>query len=100
MKKTSARTVGYTDRNGNIVYYLPYRIERAWYIFRMFLAYLICPELRVSRDRERWNMDYVIQLRKEWNKDVRGRDKAILRLQKRIRELNRAIRVDNEQTYQ
>lgn len=93
MNKTKpARSIGYMDRNGNIVYTLPYRIEKAWYVFRMFLSYLILPERRVKRDSVEREFQRRIQLHRDWAKDVRGRDKAIARLQRQIKELKYQLR--------
>lgn len=85
-------TIGHVDKNGDVIFSKGYRFERFLYQIRQLIAFIICPELRVKADKERYNMDYIIQLRREHAKDMRSRDKAIARLQKERKNLRQSLR--------
>lgn len=80
--------VGHMDRNGKVIWPLGYRIEQFFYRLRQVIAFMICPELRWQIQKERYNLDYIIQVRKEQAHECRARDKAIARLQQKIKDLN------------
>lgn len=84
--------IGHSSGPGIIHYNLGYKIERALYHFRQLIALIICPELRVHIERERFNMEYIIQVRKEWKADVKARDKGIARLQRERKQFRQRIK--------
>ncbi len=84
--------IGHADKDGKIIFKAGYRLERFWYNLRMMLAFFICPEMRCKMQQDRFNLDYIHAIRREHAKDMRARDKAINRLQKKIRQLNHIIR--------
>jgi len=80
------------DKDGKMIFSRGYRFERFLYQIRQLIAFIICPELRVKADKERYNMDYILQLRRDHARDMRARDKAIARLQKERKNLRQALR--------
>lgn len=92
MKNNFYHVIGQMDRSGRMHYKLGYRIEKIWYEFRQFVAFLIFPEWRERFKKERYNLDYIVRQSKKHYKDVRGRDKAIFRLQKQNKKLRQLIR--------
>lgn len=85
-------TIGHMDREGKMIFSTGYKVERFLYQLRQLIAFIICPELRVKVERERYNMDYIIQIRKDHAKDMRSRDKALARLQKERKNLRQSLR--------
>jgi hypothetical protein len=85
-------TIGHFDKDGKMIFSTGYKFERFLYHLRQCIAFIICPELRVKADKERYTLDYLVSLRKEHARDVRARDKAIARLQKERKNLRQALR--------
>lgn len=90
-------TIGHVDKNGKQHFTWGYRFEQFLYHIRQTIAVIIFPELRVKMERDRYNWNFRLMLHDERMKDVRGRDKAIARLHKKIKGLNQTIRELNTQ---
>lgn len=63
-----------------------------WEHLRRIIAFFLCPELKNLEDKYMWMQEYSSWIYFKWYKDVKGKEKGISKLNKRIKNYEKEIK--------